>query len=328
MKKAQYYKLNSSNKVLCQLCPHYCTIPEDKSGICRTRINQSGTLYSENYGKVASIAIDPIEKKPLYHFKPGSKILSIGSYGCNMRCSFCQNYSLSQAKVQTRYLEPENIIDLMTQFPDNIGIAFTYNEPLMWYEYILNVSKKIKEVNPEYAVVIVTNGYINPEPLREILPYIDAMNIDLKTINNQTYQRLCKGKLDTVLQTIETSLKHCHVEVTSLIITGENDSESEIEELAIYLGKINKNIPLHLSRYFPNYKMNNPPTPVNILIQAKEIAEKYLNYVYVGNLPEIEANTYCPKCGELLIERKYYHTIIKHQANVCPVCQKNLPIIL
>lgn len=329
MKTASFWEYNfETEKIHCALCPHFCKIGPDKTGICRVRINYQGRLYAENYGKVGSIALDPIEKKPLYHYKPGTSILSLGTFGCNLRCSYCQNYTISQQKVLTRYFEPESIPELIKQFDNNIGIAFTYNEPFIWYEYVYDVAKITKENNPDTAVVLVTNGYVNPEPLEKLLPYLDALNIDLKSFREETYRKLCKSDLEPVLNTIITAAKACHVEVTTLVITDENDSMEEIREIGQFLACINPDIPLHLSRYYPNYLLTNPATPKATLMKAKEIAEEYLNYVYLGNLPGVDTNTYCPKCGLLLVERINYQTNALIKTPVCPKCEKEIAIIL
>jgi len=327
MHRARYWDPVSETKVRCLLCPQHCLIEDGSAGFCRARVNYQGELYSENYGKVSSIALDPIEKKPLYHYKPGSQILSVGSYGCNLRCLYCQNYSISQQKVSTRYFDPASLLALLERFENNIGIAFTYNEPLIWYEYVYDVAKLIKDKRPETSVVLVTNGYINQEPLKELLPYIDALNIDLKSFSDKIYKKLCKGRLDPVLETIQTA-RRCHLEITALLVTDENDSHEEIHNLASFLARIDKNIPLHLSRYYPNFLLNKPATPGSSLLEAREIASEYLNYVYIGNYPEADTNTYCPNCGKLLIERKYYQTKVKIKSPNCTQCGKGIPIIL
>ncbi len=282
LKEAMYYKpLKKDNKVKCYLCPHECIIGDGKVGICSVRKNEDGILYTLNYGKLTSYAYDPIEKKPLNHFCPGSKIFSIGSYGCNLSCAFCQNWGIAHDKGLTVELADEDIIKL-SRSNGSIGIAYTYNEPFMSYEYILHLSKLIKEEN--LVNTCITNGYIKQEPLKELLPYIDAMNIDLKAMNNNFYKELCKASLEPVLKTIETASKKTHVEVTTLIIEGKNDDAKEIEELSQWLSNIDKNIPLHINRYFPAYKLNLPATSYDILMETKYIADKYLNNVYIGNI--------------------------------------------
>lgn len=328
MRRAKFWEQLQGNRVRCRLCPQNCLIGEGKSGSCRARANHGGDLYSENYGKTSSIAVDPIEKKPLYHYKPSKLILSLGTFGCNLRCLHCQNYSISQQKVAARYFDPESVPPLINNFENNIGIAFTYNEPLIWYEYVHDVAKLVKEKQPDASVVLVTNGFINQEPLEELLPFVDAMNIDLKSFSDETYKKLCGGRLEPVLETIKTASKHCHLEVTTLLIPDTNDSEEEIREIARFLAGINENIPLHLSRYYPQFLLNKPATPKETLLRASGIAREHLNHVYIGNLPEADTNTYCPNCGKVLIERKYYHTKIHLKEPSCPRCGEAINIIL
>lgn len=271
--------------MICILCPHHCDLLEGQTGFCNARTNRNGAIICNNYGKLTSLALDPIEKKPLARFFPGSMILSVGSYGCNLRCQFCQNYEISMAdeSTPTTYVSPEQLIqkaqELVSQ--GNIGIAFTYNEPLVGYEYVLDCSMLAHEQG--LKTVVVTNGTICGKSLVELLPYIDAMNIDLKGFTQEFYNAI-KGDLQTVKATIALAAKACHVEVTTLIIPGENDSEQEMEALSEWLASISSEIPLHISRFFPKYKMQGKaPTPLETIFRLKEIAEKYLTYVYVGN---------------------------------------------
>lgn len=286
MKEALYWKVINDNRVECNLCPHNCKIGEGQLGICRARKNVKGKLYSLNYGLVTSIALDPIEKKPLYHFYPGSYILSVGTFGCNLKCSFCQNWTIAHDdKTWTTEITSNKLVEKAVELKPrgNIGIAYTYNEPTIWYEFVLETAKKAREVGLKN--VLVTNGFITQKPLEEILPFIDAMNIDVKAFTNEFYNQICKGTLDDVKRTVEISAKHCHIEVTTLIIPGLNDDLNEINELASWLAYINNEIPLHLSRYFPNYQMQDIPiTPRETLEKAKQEALKHLKYVYLGNV--------------------------------------------
>lgn len=272
------------DKIRCFLCPHNCSIGEGQYGLCSVRTNMEGKLKTINYGEITAMALDPIEKKPLYHFHPGSKILSVGSFGCNFSCGFCQNYSIAHYRAKSQYFSPEDLIEACRQIDDNIGIAFTYNEPSIWYEYIYDTSKKLKEMHPEYKVVLITNGYIQVEPLTKILPYVDAMNIDLKSFQRDYYKKICGGDIEHVLKTIEKSHDKCHIEITTLLVNGLNDSEEEVEKLAAFLANLDKNIPLHLTRYFPNYKIHRPPTDIDVMLKAREVASKYLNHVHLGNV--------------------------------------------
>ncbi len=281
MKKAMFYEKKDNKAVQCLLCPHGCKLAPGATGVCRARKNLAGDLYSLNYERVTSIALDPIEKKPLYHFHKGSKILSVGTFGCNFKCSYCQNWSISQEDVPTMVLEPSALVDKALECVDrgNIGIAYTYNEPSIWYEYVLEAAELVRERG--LANVLVTNGFINPEPLKRLLPYIDAMNIDVKAFNDKFYKKYCKGSLDWVMKTVEQAAVSCHIEVTTLVIPGLNDSPDEIEELAKWLSSIDTNIVLHLTRFYPNYLMTDiPPTSHKIIETAKRSAKKYLNHVY------------------------------------------------
>lgn len=324
---AMFYEKHNNGKVKCYLCPHNCLIADGSFGLCSVRTNKEGELKTINYGEITSIAEDPIEKKPLYHFKPGKKILSAGSFGCNFTCDFCQNYSIAQFKPESKYLSPDKLIDIMLSIEDNVGIAFTYNEPSIWYEYIFDTAKRLKEKKPDLNVVLVTNGYIESEPLAKLLPYVDAMNIDLKSFQEQYYKKVAGGELKSVLRTIESSYDKTHIEITTLMVNGLNDSKEEIKEIASFLGSLDRNIPLHLTRYFPTYKMKNPSTELTKMTAGKEVAEKYLNYVYLGNVA-YEASTHCPRCNKLLVERNGYSAKVFLKENKCPECGFDIKLIL
>ncbi|MFT5872305.1 MAG: pyruvate formate lyase activating enzyme [Clostridium sp.] len=328
MEKEALFYVIQGDKISCKLCPHNCLIKAGEHGKCNVRINRGGVFYTVNYGEITSMAQDPIEKKPLYHFKPGSKILSVGSFGCNFSCNFCQNHSISQVRASSEYISPEKLVEVCKSLEDNIGVAFTYNEPSIWYEYVYNASRLLKETIKDINIVLVTNGYIKEEPLKMLLPYVDAMNIDLKAFNNKYYKNICGGSVLPVINTIKLASKECHVEVTTLLVSGENDSNNEISEIAGFIGSLNKDIPLHLSRYFPSYKMKNPATNVEVMIEDRYIAKKYLNYVYMGNVASSDNSTYCPKCGYNLIERDGYHTHVNISDDICPKCGFEINIIL
>lgn len=271
--------------MICDICPKSCDIAEGKTGFCGARECKDSKIVPKAYGFVTSLALDPIEKKPLYNFFPGSYILSVGSKGCNMRCAFCQNYSISMPdqNPDTRHIPPEELVEIAKDLAPkgNIGIAYTYNEPLTNYEYVLESSRLAKEAGLKN--VLVTNGQINIEPLEKLLPYIDAANIDLKGFSDAYYREL-NGDFETAKRTIAAADKACHVEATTLIVPGKNDSVKEIEEEAKWLAGVNPDIPLHITRFFPRYKMTElPATPVNKIYELKEAAGKYLNYVYAGN---------------------------------------------
>lgn len=288
IRKAMYYE-KQGNKIRCHLCPHYCLLKDNQTGICNVRRvlkdeNGALELYSLNYGEITSMAIDPIEKKPLYNFYPNTQILSVGSFGCNFKCSFCQNYRIAQNRTLSEFCTSESLIEILSQYPQSIGLAFTYNEPSIWYEYVYDTAKLLKEKLPNKKVVLVTNGYINEDPLRNLLKYVDAVNIDLKGDNN-FYKELCAGNADEVKETIRISYEMgCHVEVTTLLIGGKNTNENQLLEIGEYLSSIDKNIMLHLSRYFPNYKLNLPPTSLEELKNSYKLLKKILNNVEVGNV--------------------------------------------
>ena len=279
-KEAMYYEKMNNGRVKCFLCPHRCTIKDGYSGICGVRKNKNGILNTINYGKISSYAYDPIEKKPLRNFYPNTRIFSIGSFGCNLKCRFCQNWQISQQLPPTIEIPDKDILALAGE--NSIGIAYTYNEPTIWYEYVFHIAKKIREIGLKN--VLVTNGYIEQEPLKELLPFIDALNIDLKSYDDEYYRELCGGNIGPILETIKMSAEKSHVEITTLIVEGENDSPEKIGSMAYWISQIDKNIPLHITRYFPAYKMNNPPTSLDILTELKEHADKYLKYVYLGNV--------------------------------------------
>ncbi|MEG6571754.1 AmmeMemoRadiSam system radical SAM enzyme [[Clostridium] cellulosi] len=285
LKTAKYYEKDSEKAVKCLLCPNECTIGEGKSGRCFARKNIGGELTAEGYGRITSIALDPIEKKPLAMFHPGSYILSIGFYGCNFTCKFCQNYRISQCKADYREFTPKQIVELAleAQSAGNIGIAYTYNEPLTSFEFVYDCAKLAKEAGLKN--VIVTNGYINREPMAELLPYIDAMNIDLKAFTDKFYRELCGGSVEPVKQTIALCAKSCHVEVTTLLIPGFNDTNEEIESIASFLAHISPDIPLHLTRHHPDYKLlEQAPIRRERLFELMDVARRHLKYVFAGNI--------------------------------------------
>ncbi|PKM51816.1 MAG: AmmeMemoRadiSam system radical SAM enzyme [Firmicutes bacterium HGW-Firmicutes-7] len=280
MREALYYT-TTNNGVECKLCPHNCTIQENKVGRCKVRQNIKGKLYSLNYNQVSTIQVDPIEKKPIMNWMSGSEIFSVGSYGCNFHCGFCQNHSISLALPDTIHISPEEIVAqaLSLGLP---SIAYTYNEPTVFYEMMLETAKLANEKGLKN--VIVTNGFINQAPLMEILPYIDAMNIDLKAYDDPSYHNLGGKTVEDVLETIKLASKYCHVEVTMLIVPTINDDPKKFEELLCKLKKEAPNIVIHLSRYFPRYQYDEPATEIMLMIEFKDIAEKYFKYVYLGNV--------------------------------------------
>ena len=274
----------------CDVCFRECNLNEGEIGFCNGRKNENGKIIPLNYGKITSIALDPIEKKPLRRFYPGSNILSVGSFGCNLRCPFCQNHSISMAGFGDFLgydFSPEKLCNIAESMQDrgNIGIAFTYNEPLIGYEFVRDTEKIAKEM--DLKTVIVSNGTAKKEIVRELLETTDAMNIDLKAFSESYYRDVLKGNLHQVMDTIEMAAEKCHLELTTLIIPGLNDSEEEMEDMCSWIASLNggwgKYIPLHISRYFPAYHMRENPTPISKIITLQEIAKKRLEYVYRGN---------------------------------------------
>jgi len=308
--KAAYYEKLDDNKVKCHLCAAECLLTEGKIGICGSRFNRNGRLMTDNFGELVTACYDPIEKKPLYHFYPGSVIFSTGANGCNFSCDNCQNWEISQSKVPTHYVPPDSLVELAGK-KGSIGVAYTYTEPLIWFEYILQSGRLIREAGMKN--VLVTNGYINKEPLTELLPLIDAANIDLKGMKPQFYRTVCKGRLEPVLNSIRAFFEAgVHIELTNLVIPGLNDSNTDFETLTDFVAGLSKSIPLHFSAYFPSYKMKNPPTPVDTLLRAHEIASAKLDYVYLGNVNlDSKSDTFCPSCKMCLVHRQGYSTEIQ-----------------
>ncbi|HAX73850.1 MAG TPA: AmmeMemoRadiSam system radical SAM enzyme [Firmicutes bacterium] len=293
-KEALFYEVNG-DKIHCHLCPHSCVLKADQRGICKVRIalqEDELKLYTENYAEITSLAVDPIEKKPLYEFHSGSMVLSIGSFGCNFTCSFCQNHAISQVRPQSTTVTPDHLLQILDEVDEevsnNIGVAFTYNEPSIWFEYVLDCAKLIKTQRPQKKIVMVTNGFINEEPLNALLPYVDAFNIDLKG-NDDYYRTLCTGRLHPVMDSI-TRCVHAgkHVEVTTLLVQDENTDIQTITQFGDFLANLNPNIPIHLSRYFPNYKLENEATSLAQMKQVYDYLSGILTHVYVGNVSQEE----------------------------------------
>lgn len=273
-------------KETCRVCIHHCSLEPGQTGLCRARKNENGQIVCSNYGQVTSLALDPIEKKPLHRYRPGSLILSVGSYGCNLRCSFCQNHEISMAGAEDAgavYISPEALAGKAQEYKaaGNIGAAFTYNEPLVGWEYVRDSARLIKELGMDN--VMVTNGTASLEVLDELLPYIDAMNIDLKAFREETYRKL-GGDLEAVKAFITRAAAGCHVELTTLVVPGMNDGTEEMEEEARWIASLRKDIPLHVTRFFPRYHMTDrEATEVERVHRLADAAGKYLEYVFVGN---------------------------------------------
>ena len=283
---------------VCNVCFRHCEIREGETGFCGARTCRGGQVTAGNYGRITSLALDPIEKKPLHRFYPGSRILSVGSYGCNLRCPFCQNYEISwsetamELREKTEYISPEELVKIAVSCRDrgNIGAAFTYNEPLIGYEYILDTAKLIRREGMKN--VLVTNGTANLSVLEKLRPYIDAMNIDLKGFTDRYYTGVLGGSRKMVMEFIEEAVRFCHVELTTLIIPGENDSDEEMRMLAAWVSeltdsegnRIGAKVPLHISRFFPRFHMTDrPATPISRVYALADIAREKLDFVYTGN---------------------------------------------
>ncbi len=309
-----YERHQKGNEFRCLLCPHVCVIPEGKRGICGVRENNGTGIVLTTYGTISGYAVDPIEKKPLYHFYPGKDIVSIGSYGCNLKCDFCQNYQISQfvERDGSYALSPDELIKRALRTPENIGIAYTYNEPLIWYEYVTDCATLASSEG--LMNVMVTNGYINRRPLAELTRIIDAFNVDIKSFSDDFYRKFTGGSLKPVLNTVtDIASAGRHLELTTLVLPGMNDSEASMKHEAEWIAaNLGKNVPLHISRYFPMYRRSDPATPAATVIRLRDIAAEYLDYVYTGNLHQNEcgSNTLCPSCHVPVIKRSGYDTNI------------------
>lgn len=332
MHKALYYELYKDDIIKCTLCPHNCLIKDDEKGICSVRQNKKGKLYTLVYDKVLSAHIDPIEKKPLFHFLPGSSIFSFCTVGCNFKCDFCQNYGESQiskgnsGKIIGEKINPKEIVKLAIENKCE-SIAMTYVEPTIFYEFAYDVCKEAQKHNVK--TVFVSNGYISRGPLKKLAKYLDAINIDLKSFNNNFYKKICGAKLQPVLDSIKLYHKlGVWVELTTLIIPDENDSDDEFRQIAEFIVSIDKNIPWHVSRFHPHYKMlDKTITPFETLKRAYDIGKKVgLNHVYIGNIPINEyEDTKCPKCKKVVIGRLGYNVHGYHIKNsVCQFCGEKI----
>lgn len=335
MKEALFYKTVSEGIVNCQLCPKSCKIVPGKAGNCHVRENKEGKLYTAVYNRVSAINIDPIEKKPLFHFYPGKQILSIGGLGCNFHCNFCQNHSISQCNPSDYFwlkeMSVDRIIEQAKRIENNIGIAYTYNEPFIFYEFMLDICKEARLHN--LGNVVVSNGFVNKAPLLNILPYINAFNIDLKAFNDNFYKKQVRGRLGPVLENLKIIAESkTHLEISYLVIPGLNDDLSEFEAMTTWIAEnLGKNVPLHLSRYFPNYKMTLPATSEEMLIRLYRMAREKINHVFLGNVYTLDkANTYCPSCGYEVISRNRYaiKVVGLTKSSTCLNCGESLPVII
>jgi pyruvate formate lyase activating enzyme len=328
---ANWWQNLENGKILCTLCPRYCTIGEGQAGFCFIRQNINNKLYSIGYGRPTGFAIDPIEKKPLNHFLPGTEILSFGTAGCNLGCKFCQNWSISKAKIDNTnslYATPENVILLAKKY--NVpSIAFTYNDPIIFGEYVIDVSKLAKEEG--IKSVMVTNGYIDKEARKDVFKFIDAANVDLKAFTENFYHKLTFSHLQPVLDTLIWLVKETNVwlEITTLLIPNENDSEDEIKKMCDWITQnLGEEIPLHFTAFHPDFKMNNKQrTPLETLQRARKIAiQSGIKFCYLGNVwDEIGHTTFCPSCNKPIIKRSWHEVIEYHLIDDhCKFCNEKI----
>jgi pyruvate formate lyase activating enzyme len=326
--EASYWRSGDEGRAACELCPRRCSIPDGARGSCHLRRNRNGTLYAEAYGEVASAALDPIEKKPLYHFHPGDDVLSTGPNGCNLLCRGCQNYQISQEEIPTRYLSPQALAQLAAG-QGSPGVAYTYTEPLVWFEYVRDASRAANAAG--LYNVAVTNGYLEEAPAREAASFLDAANVDVKAMSEDFYRDYCGGELEPVLRTCEIFKKELHLEITNLLITDLNDREEDVEALVGWVVEnLGRDTPVHFSRYFPHYKMDAPATPPHHILRAKEIADRELYYVFVGNIAGIGGtDTFCPQCGNLIVDRQGYRgRVVGLDDGKCNNCGRPSEIVL
>jgi pyruvate formate lyase activating enzyme len=324
--EARFYDL-LDEKLICQLCPHHCRIPEGKTGKCQVRRNINGKLVAETWGHLSAVHFDPVEKKPLYHYNPGKIILSLGSVGCNMKCTCCQNWHISQSPASgypyDRSMSPAEIARLASTQHENIGVAYTYNEPTVWYEYMLDIARLIRFDGRKN--VMVSNGFICEPPLRELMDYMDAFNIDLKGFSGDFYRKFAGAQLKPVLENLIRIRKAGkHLEITTLIIPGLNDDPKTFREMTGWIAKeLGEETVLHLSRYHPAYQLNISATPLRTLEDLHNVARERLAYVYVGNVQIGEyQNTFCSRCHQTVIRRNGYHVEIKSLTaqGACAAC--------
>lgn len=313
--------------VRCVLCPHFCVLKEGQKGLCRARENLNGRLMSLNHGIATAIHLDPIEKKPFYHYRPGSLILSVGSFGCNFSCGFCQNHSISLGKNFEKIpITAAQLLKQARRLDMNIGMAYTYNEPTVFYEQMLETATLIKEAGMDN--VLVSNGYINPEPLEELIPLMDAANIDLKAFEKPFYRKYVRGEIDPVKRTIERLHESpVHLEITHLLIQGFNDNIRAFTRMCDWIADLSPDIPFHVTRYYPAYRFTTHATDIRLLKHYADVAKSRLNYVYIGNVAYADNNTYCPRCRHIIV-RRTPALEINNVDNRCPNCGEPIPIVV
>lgn len=327
---ADFWKRRDDGRVECGLCPHHCVLREGQAGLCRVRLATAEGLLAAGYGQISSAHVDPIEKKPLYHFHPGAAIFSIGGWGCNFGCVFCQNWSISQeARLRGAPVPPERVVEEARSAGSRL-VAYTYNEPLVGFEYVRDCSRLVRQA--EGQNVLVTNGYVEEGPAAELLPLIDALNVDIKSIEDAFYRKQCRGTLEPVLRFCRQAVAAgCHVEITNLVIPTLNDAPGQVGRLAAWVAEnLGVRTPLHLSAYHPDYRSGIEATPSDTLSRGRAEALRHLTYVYMGNVRLAEGqDTTCPGCGQLLVERRGYTTRIRGlEGSACARCGRQADFVL
>ena len=325
-REARWFEKRTDRAVVCSLCPHRCVVPEGGQGTCRVRTNSGGSLALPWYGRISSLAVEPIEKVPLFHYYPGSRMLSAGFVGCSFRCKFCKSWQVSQSTgAETRPVSPQQLVRKALE-AGSPGIAYTYSEPLIHAEYLLDAASAARAAG--LRNVLVSNGYINPEPGDEVLGLMDAANIDLESFDAEVYRSETGGTLDEVTRFIEQAAARTHLEVTTLIIPSKSDDPGQVDSVARFLAGLRPTIPLHLSRYYPEYKYTfRAATPAGIQKLA-EVARRHLMYVYPGRIGNEQSNTECPSCGSVLVRRTASGVNLDGlRAGACAACGANTPIV-
>jgi pyruvate formate lyase activating enzyme len=327
VREALWFLRRPEGGVACLLCPHHCVIAEGRHGVCGVRFCRDGGMELPYYGKVTALAVDPVEKKPLYHFHPGARILSVGFLGCSMRCKFCQNYHISQGTgSDTRPLSPHELVAAARK-ERSFGVAYTYSEPLVHFEYVMDSARLVREAGLKN--VLVSNGYLDPGPAEEVLGLMDAANIDLKGFDPDFYRSETGGDLEEVKRFLTQAAARTHLEVTTLVIPGRNDDPAQVEAIAKFVASLGPNIPLHLSAYYPMYRYEIPPTPPATIRKLAAVARQHLRYVYMGNIGPEETNTLCPGCGHVLIQRVGYNVKVTGiEDGACAECGAAVPIVM
>ncbi len=326
-KEVPYFH-RDGKKIVCDICPVHCKLGEGQRGICRGREVDNGKLYANNYCRLVAWHLDPIEKKPLYHFHPGKQIWSAGPNGCNLKCKWCQNSDISQGEAETSFSGPDELARQSIS-SGAIGLAYTYTEPLIWYETIMDVAPKIRDLGG--VNVLVSNGYINEKPLKDILKVVDAANIDIKVIDPILHKKMTGADLSLVKKNVELMYNAgIHIEITHLMVTGVSDNPENVETLAKWISEIDRSIPLHISRYFPRFKWDERETSLENMELAYHKASKVLDYVYMGNTHSVHSrDTLCPDCGITVINRSSFGVEVINVADGthCASCGHKINVI-